>query len=317
MVHVAREILLPPILVLSYGACSTRNPAYCEENDECKMGQVCETLSHSCVSQTLDAPPVGIDALPPECDLTKPFGVGIEVVGLAVTNESDTFPTLTSDELTIYFSSTRYESNGKTHLYRAARASRDSGFSPVTRVESLVGEAEGSPAVSGDGNTIVFLRYGDANGSRLVVSTRANTGVTFPPGTTIPNADNVREPSITHDGSALYAANLSTGFIVRMPRVGDSFGSPDGVDTNIAASQTSPVSSDDLNLFLSARDKGIYLVHRDTPTSGWNTPSLLAEFGVWQEMLKLGFASRDGCRLYFSMQNGQPYSRIFMAKRPK
>lgn len=309
------QVLLWAIVASATGGCSSRNPAYCETTADCEAGHVCDVTSHSCDTNSIDAMPA-MDSPPPECDLKKPFVLGTEITELREPTSNEAHPSLTSDELTIYFASTRFDPNGNPHIFRASRTSRDSTFGAVTRLESLVGQHELNPSVSADGNTLVFARNYVPDNQGLFVSTRANTGATFPAPTKIPDTAFVDDPYLTADGNALYAANLSTGAIVRLPRVGATFSAPQGVETNIPNQLTSPASSDDLTLFLSSRQEGIFMVQRSTKTAGWGTPSLLAEFGPWSEMLKLGWISNDGCRMYYSAYSNLK-TRIFVAHRPK
>jgi formylglycine-generating enzyme required for sulfatase activity len=59
------------VLVLA-ASCTTRNPAYCERNEDCKSGMQCEIASHRCVDAPLDAPvdePLTVTASPAEFTL--------------------------------------------------------------------------------------------------------------------------------------------------------------------------------------------------------------------------------------------------------
>jgi len=84
-------------------------------------------------------------------------------------------------------------------------------------------QGESHPSISPDGNAIYFDSSRVIAGSNLFVSTRSNAGVVFSTPAKI-TGDFLIDPGITSDGNALYAANLSSGLIVRMAKAGVSFG---------------------------------------------------------------------------------------------
>lgn len=77
---------------------------------------------------------------------------------------------------------------------------------------------------------------------------------------------------IVDDGNALYAANLSSGLIVRMPRSGTTFGAPETVALPVQSSVVSPVTRDELTMYFSLGDtvgNDIYVAKRISTTAAW------------------------------------------------
>jgi hypothetical protein len=265
----------------------------------------------------IDGPP------PPPCDLTKPFGTPMPVPGIHDPLGNDVHASLTADELTIYFASDR-EDHVNYHIYTATRAARNAdfsgiGFAPGTF--SMAGESH--PSISSDGNTIFFdsFREPPTTGSVHVFrSTRANASVEFP--TPMSLADNsLIAPAILGDGSALYVANLENGGLSRFDRMGAGFGSPQNVSLNHRFSVKSPVTRDDLLLFMSegaSVGNKILFTTRTAVTQAWPAPMPLAEIQPTAVLAEPSWISPDGCRLYLTLQaTSTDRSRIFFATRPR
>ncbi len=115
----------------------------------------------------------------PPCDLAGPWGAPRLVPG-ANSASFDFSPTLTADELTMYFGSDRPGSS-TSDIYVARRSSRSEAFGAVTPVSELNSSGgDGHPAVSGDGRTI-FFQSGRMGNERLFAATRADTSRPFGP----------------------------------------------------------------------------------------------------------------------------------------
>jgi hypothetical protein len=268
------------------------------------------------------APPGSPDAMSPACDITKPFAPAIEVPGLHAAGANDVHGTLTDDELTIFFASDRFNpAAGKMHLYSATRTSVDSVFGTPTLVNSLSSEqGESNPSVSPDGNAIYFDSLRVSQGLvHIFTSTRANAAVVFPPATMIAG-DYLIAPSITSDGSVLYAANLQQARLARIDRVGDGWSAPQGVALSASGTMNSPVSRDDLTLFLSlegATGHVIMVTKRASTSTSFPALTPVTEFTTSPGLDDPSWISPDGCRLYLRYQAAGETSRIYVATRPK
>src|SRR5262249_47027874 len=140
-------------------------------------------------------------------------------------------------------------------IFTATRQKASDPFNtPALLGDVFSNEGESHPSVSPDGNTIYFDSFRVTTGTvHIFTSTRSSAAVVFPTATKI-DGDFLTDPGITADGAVLYAANLSTGALVRLDRMGTGFGPPQGVAIPATSSIVSPVTNDDLTMFLSFGD---------------------------------------------------------------
>lgn len=262
------------------------------------------------------------DAAGVACDVTKPFGAASEVPGLHDPNADDFHVTLTDDELTAYFGSSRGGgASGAYHVYAATRASRTAVFgTPALVAGTFSAQGDSNPAIASDGNTLIFDSLRVAAGAiHLFVTTRANPTVVFPDATLLPG-DNLGHPSITADGKVLYAANLASGGLVRFDKAGAGFGAPQAVALSYPTKLVSPVSRDDLTMFLSKGDgtgTEILVTRRATTATAWPTPTTVTELKTTAVEAEPSWLSADGCRLYLRYKaTASSKSTIFVATRP-
>jgi hypothetical protein len=263
-----------------------------------------------------DAAPVGA------CDLNKPFAPAIEVPGIHQPGANDVHATLTDDELTIYFASDRANPTaGKMHIYSAGRTTAQGVFDTPAKIGTLSSDAgESNPSTSPDGNTLYFDSPRVSQGAvHIFTSTRANATVVFPPPTMIAG-DYLTGPSITADGAVLYAANLSSGALVRLDKEGDGFGTPQLVAFPTPLGAVSPVSRDDLTLFLSQGDtygNSILVTRRTSTGTPFPQPTAIPELATSAAIAEPSWISPDGCRLYLRYSATGDKSRIYVATRPQ
>jgi hypothetical protein len=267
-------------------------------------------------------PPGSPDASSAACDLTKPFAPAVEVPGLHESGANDVHGTLTDDELTIYFASDRADpAAAKYHIYVATRPAVTSAFgTPMTVAGLFSAQGESNPSVSPDGNTIYFDSYRVSQGLiHIFTSTRANAAVVFPTPTMM-DGDYLLAPSITADGNVLYVANPSMGKLARLDRAGGVWGGPQSVVLSASESVTTPVSRDDLTLFLSLGETtghAIMATRRASSSAPFPAPMPVAELATTDGAAEPSWISPDGCRLCLRYQPSGEKSRIYVATRPK
>ncbi len=106
-------------------------------------------------------------------------------------DSDDQNPSLTTDALTIFFSSDRVSqvpsSAGREDIFTASRPSRFAPFGPVSRVSELsTSQQEGAPAISGDGLTIFFTSNRPGGRGRMDIWTANRPSRSAPFGTAVP-----------------------------------------------------------------------------------------------------------------------------------
>jgi len=262
------------------------------------------------------------DSEGPPCDLTKPFGAAVVVPNLHNAVFNDTHATLSADERTVFFASDRDGNGMQTfHIYSATRSSADVPFGAPSLVGSLFSnQGESHPSVSPDGNTIFFDSFRVTQGTvHIFTSTRANVAVDFQTPTQI-TGDFLIDPAITTDGSVLYAANLSTGRLSRMDKVGNGFGAPQNAAIPGSFSICSPVTNDDLTIFLGLGDTvggEIVATQRATTADVFPEPTQVTELKTSATVAEPSWLSPDGCRLYLTYGDSGGKTTIHIATRPK
>ncbi|HMG51869.1 MAG TPA: hypothetical protein VK601_00275, partial [Kofleriaceae bacterium] len=248
----------------------------------------------------------------------------IEVPGLNDPTGDDVHATLSDDERTVYFGSSRNSPAGAApiyHIYFATRTTRDGVFGKVDPVgPTFSTEGETNPSISRDGNTLYFDSF-RGQGVHLWTSTRSNPGIAFSMPAMI-TADPLVAPSVTDDGKVLYVANLSFGSLSRLAFAGGAFGNPETVAVPGGLSITTPVTRDELTLYLSIGDTTgheIQVTKRASLTSPWPMPSEVTELKINADSdnAEPSWISADGCRIYLRYRLGSEKSKIYLATRPK
>lgn len=273
------------------------------------------------------------------CDLSKAFETPVLVAGVNSTAGERHHPSLSPDELTIYFEIADDTRAGQ--IYSATRKTRDAAFSEPVRVPGLqVPEApveEGEePTISMDGLTLQFIYrpHPPDRGCVYYAATRAHVGDGFGLPAEISGLSCVGGFFSADDQSLYFDA-----------RTTDSSGAPhltmsrfrstgsvwlnDGPVLSAAEDQTcgpfgcSPiVSTDGLTLLYlrasaDAPDGRIWAATR-AMASGPFQP--VSEVGDWPELSARPLASpewlsSDGCRLYVTAYSAAAYRGIYVAER--
>jgi hypothetical protein len=267
-----------------------------------------------------------IDAPGAACDLAKPFAPAIEVANLHNAAFNDTHATLSADERTIFFASDRDTPVGSApifHIYSATRPSVMMPFTAPAQVGALFStDGESHPSVSPDGNTIFFDSFRPQAGGvvNIFTSTRSSVAVNFPTPTHVTGSGSMIDPAITTDGTVLYAANLSSGQISRFDKSGAGFGVPQTAAFPSQFSICSPVTNDDLTVFLGLGDSTggeIIATRRPSLTDAFPEPMRVNELKTSAAIAEPSWLSPDGCRLYLTYGELNGRTIIHVATRPQ
>jgi Tol biopolymer transport system component len=297
----------------------------------------------SSVDATTDSAPKSDAAA---CDLNAPWG---EPTPLAELNSAsdDWAPRLTSDELTIVFSSARPGSVGLVSLYVATRASRTLPFS---NVGLLAGSVNTSgivvhPSITGDGLTLYYQSKttptGTSGPDRTYVAKRPNTLSSFGLGTIVreleppASGDYDVTPFVIADGSRVVFASTRGRTVPDFDifestlQPGGSLGAPVRIDTvsdTPGRDDTPVLSSDGLTLYFASYR--LNLVTGDFDIFRATRPSTTAPFGAPVRVLELvttgyeapGWVSPDGCRMYMLsnrvVDGGSGQLDLFVTQKP-
>jgi hypothetical protein len=133
------------------------------------------------------------------------------------------------------------------------------------------------------------------------------------------NGDYLDTPWITPDGKVLYTGNLQSGLISRLDNNGGIFGAPQTVANLGGTSVTSPVTRDDLTLYLALGEGtglGIVVSTRASTTTTWQPPTEITSLKADAGAAAPSWISADGCRLYVTYAFGDT-DAIYVATRPK
>lgn len=277
-----------------------------------------------------DAP---IDASARRCDPAKPFAnpVALDAVN---TSSHERCPSLTPDELTLYFHSDRagVGTLGGYDVFVATRPSLALPFgtpSPVANINSAGDDA--CPSITGDGLFLYVDRYDAAmTGWDIWVAQRASTSVDFGAPTRIASINSngaVQDDNqfVLPDNTALYFASDRTqnNEIYRAARnVGGTFGAaaatlslPNSNEVSVA------VTEDELTMYFSsdaapsAGSYDIWMSKRTTTADGWGTPVHLANLST-AEYDVVSWVSPDGCDIYLSHDVTGNGGELFWARKP-
>jgi hypothetical protein len=159
-------------------------------------------------SKAIDAP---ADATARRCDPAKPFDAPVRFAELSSTS-NDLWPSVTGDELTVYFHSDRGGAGtlGIDDIFVATRSSLSSPFEapgPVANVNNA--SYDQSPSITADGKFLYVDRRSNTTDWDIWVAQRANTTVDFSAPTRIDSlngngADYDALQYILPDNSAMY-----------------------------------------------------------------------------------------------------------------
>jgi Tol biopolymer transport system component len=211
-------------------------------------------------------------------------------------SQNESSPSLSSDNLTLYFhSDARVPSLGGFELWTATRATPTASFSPAVSLGAPVNtsDAEGNPKISRDGLSLYFTSNrpggnGDLDGW---VASRSSPGASFgvPVNlTTLNSTSSDGGPDVSADGLiAVFSSNRPGGsgerdiYIATRAATSVPFGSVTnlGPTVNTGANERSPsLSADGLHVFFGSDRPGgfgdydLWMSSRASLTAPWGTP---------------------------------------------
>jgi len=180
----------------------------------------------------------------------QPWGDPDPVAGTGInTSSNETAPEISTDGLTLYFSSNRDGGKGAQDIYMTKRSDRDAPWDPPDLVPELNSSAgDYSPVEDEAGRTIYFYSTRDGGDQDLFVATRASVDDTWRepmPVAELDTADNDADPFPTGDGQTLYFGSGPAGvldlFVARRADGGGAFGLAEPIDElNSEAHDTDP-----------------------------------------------------------------------------
>jgi hypothetical protein len=288
-------------------------------------------------SRAIDARADVLQDAMPVCDPVKPFSTPMPVMGVnSAANEGEA--TLSADERTIYFASTRSPGAADNiELYSATRATTATGFGAASLLAVLNSSVnDENPSLTSDGLTLFFTSNRGAGGLAydLYIATRTTPAADFGVPATVAGVNVATAldgaPYINGNGTVLYFTSDRGGTrdIFRTTRTASTaaFGPPAlvGELSSPTALDEGPVVTDDeLTMYFGSDRPGgaggldIWVAHRTTTNDGFGAPtpdaslsSASSDFPLW--------ISADGCRFLLSSNrpslNGNGYD-LYMASR--
>jgi len=202
---------------------------------------------------------------------------------------TDWTPHLTSDGLTLYFSSDR-PGDDTQRIWVATRASTGATFdAPILLASINDGAWTGSPATSVNGLELFY-----STGGAISHSTRGTTATPFPIGTEItelsPTESNVGGPFLAADGLTLYyhMGDWNAGTFDMAMATRDTVDGPftyvkmlNGANSPTENDGWPTVSADHLELYFERATEGgekIFMATRESVVAPFGLSSLVAEF---------------------------------------
>lgn len=208
---------------------------------------------------------------------SDPFTTGTHLA-IGGANDDDT-PSVTGDNLTLYFSSNRPNKGTNFHLWAATRNVTSTDFGSPLQVSSLTSSAsEYEPYVSADGTVLYFAsnRTGAGQNDLYRATRPANGSFTLDspgPFTTINTAADESDPVHSPDELTLYFASNRTGGkgstdVWKATRADTSspFGNPTNVGELNSASDDAPswISDDGCRIYVTRGANGNYAIYMAT-----------------------------------------------------
>jgi len=242
-------------------------------------------------------------------------------------------PSISADELELYFMSRRPGGFSNWDIWVAKRASLSDSWEEPVNLGPTVNSSNGNwePCISADGLELYFSanRSGNLGGVDIWVALRSTKdepwGNPVNLGPTVNSSKSDGCPSVSSDGLELYfRSNRSGGYgyhdlyVSKRPTNNEPWGNPVNLDPPVSGPDVEghpSISTDGLTLFFTSDrlnksrgwDPDIWLTRRETKNSPWNEPIRLGpSVNTTYDEISPSI-SADGCTLYFS----EPEDRAF------
>jgi WD40-like Beta Propeller Repeat len=270
---------------------------------------------------------VHVDSAPPTCNLDAPFGNVTDVAGTVNTGAWEDSPSLTSDELTMFFMRINGSALGLTY---ATRASALQAFSSVSAVASISNTStnDTAPFVV-DGFSVLYFssqRNGTTNYHLYEAAGKGSpdgwSNITPLSALNGTDLSTDTQPWVSATSGVWFTSNRYGSYGLFQAASTTSVPLPyTGLDTPAADAIHPVLSADGLSIYFASDAGGYYRVYVATrgSTSGFfGAPTVLPAFDLGASNNKPGWLSIDGCRMYFSSDRGggQGNWDIWVASRP-
>jgi len=269
------------------------------------------------------------------CNLSADFSKPTLVPGINTNAEDDGF-SLSPDQLTAWFSSSRPGGMGIQDIWIATRPTPTAAFNSFTVAGGVNSPGlDTQPRISNDGLTLMFTS--DRNSGRaydLVIATRTSTAANFSTPVEIAGVNTTStdgELFLTADGQTMYFTSNRPGgpgandLYVATKSASGMFNTPavlTGI-VNTTANEDRPVPSPDGLTLYFARNTDpatdnyeIWVAHRSSPTGAFNSVEIIPSLNSPLRDTPL-LLSDDGCTLYLSSSRtgGVGATDIYAARR--
>jgi Tol biopolymer transport system component len=269
---------------------------------------------------------IGFDAVPAPDAALGSFGPPMRIMELAAPGIDDD-PSLTADQLEIYFESERAGGAGTSDVWRSTRPDLASPWGPPAPVSELnTAMTDSAPEISADGLTIIFSsdRPGTLGDEDFYIATRAARGATFNPPVHVPELSSPRDDagaSLSADGREIVFASTRAGdydfYVATRPDPVAPWSAPVPVaELSTGTAEGSPHRpTDDLLVFHRVRggEADIYITARDASSAPWDPPVVLE--GLVSPAFDVDpWLSSDRRTIYFSSNRAGNYD-LYVATR--
>lgn len=220
------------------------------------------------------------------------FGPPVHLGAPLSTADSDGSPSISADELSIYFDSDRPGGSGIWDIWVATRSAKDHAWGTPENIGWSVNtwNTEAQPDISTDGLSLFFMsdRAGGYGGRDLWVATRRTPddpwGTPVNLGPRVNSAGSEGQPNISADGLQLYFHSDRSGglpdiWVTTRRTIDSAWETPERLSSvnNSSLDQGPGISSNGLALFFESARPGnvtrnIYVSTRPTVFDSWQTP---------------------------------------------
>ena len=267
------------------------------------------------------------------CTPTNPFGAPAPVAGKVNSSAHETAPSLTADELTMFFQRTVGIDGGVILVAKRATVN-DPWPEPEELPELAQNGADYAPTISGDGLTLIWSELIDHKDQKLKIAQRNTTTSTFAGVrvlTEVSNGSGVDDsaPSLSSDGQELFFTSTRGGGVRHLfhSTIGAEhiFTAPSPLselDADSSDDAQLAVSADRLTVFFASLRAGgrgnadVWTASRPAKTATFAAPTHVEDPINTASYDWPTWLSADGCRLYMSVLPVDGAGDIVVATRP-